>query len=640
MLDSCTICLENFVDTASRQTIELTCGHVFHTDCMSQHSKRGNSCPNCRAPFFCQDCPSLHAAIYNEHEPCIKQHLKCTTDFMAIEMTETILLTDSALALQLMNAKEEWDEVVVSDEYQILDDDEQHHILEIATASDARKCVQWLLQNTYVPNQVCLNALNIAVRQYMINVIPSLLTHVSFHNVQNIKEDLVFRLTDGPYLNLVDHFLSKYDTWYTNRVVLNMVFNFEEDKCLDLFKQLHAVHCTNDTIMACLSLRKTKVLRALVEIYGCNVNHGGLTTYCAKCGDLETLQYLIERGLKEGRSEGISTACLAYNPHMLSTLVQMPPDESETAVGCPYVILAHKGDVRSLFLLYALGVRPSNMENLWAVAHYNPYVLENICELFPTLKTFKKNVDKVHISQMDLLNENVQPNAVMNAFLFANRHQMSNSHLLKMLSRKQFSIDDIIDAMLLCKDLDAVTLLMKLVDTYNTDLGAVHFLLNTRDFRNMEELIMKHATCSVAPVLRTYLPNMLPVAKKNTDIRYIAQEFAFWDSILSAEEKKKFVLNYTTQHTAKEYYQGTPKTGPNVFQMLIQWGADLHAHTDCWNHWITKCIKNDDHFSLYILLREQVVVRDVPKIPEFRIHHHYKTLALFEFMMGFELRFT
>ena len=47
--DPCTICLEPI--TANDVTVELHCGHKFHSACIAEWFQKELTCPNCRSPL-------------------------------------------------------------------------------------------------------------------------------------------------------------------------------------------------------------------------------------------------------------------------------------------------------------------------------------------------------------------------------------------------------------------------------------------------------------------------------------------------------------------------------------------------------------------------------------------------------------
>ena len=60
--EDCSICFNPMSlqqKTTKEQVVKLTCGHIFHTNCLSQCSK--SECPLCRAPFD----PELASKIFN-----------------------------------------------------------------------------------------------------------------------------------------------------------------------------------------------------------------------------------------------------------------------------------------------------------------------------------------------------------------------------------------------------------------------------------------------------------------------------------------------------------------------------------------------------------------------------------------------
>ncbi|CAI2380275.1 unnamed protein product [Moneuplotes crassus] len=47
--DICSICLSDFSDHNKKLTKIASCGHIFHTECISGWLPRSNKCPNCKA---------------------------------------------------------------------------------------------------------------------------------------------------------------------------------------------------------------------------------------------------------------------------------------------------------------------------------------------------------------------------------------------------------------------------------------------------------------------------------------------------------------------------------------------------------------------------------------------------------------
>jgi hypothetical protein len=78
--------------TAKEQVVKLTCGHMFHTDCLSQCSK--SECPLCRAPFD----PELASKIFNSTivQPLMKTLFSMKTENVksAIECFKIVLRSD------------------------------------------------------------------------------------------------------------------------------------------------------------------------------------------------------------------------------------------------------------------------------------------------------------------------------------------------------------------------------------------------------------------------------------------------------------------------------------------------------------------------------------------------------------------
>ena len=49
LIDECTICLEHF--SPRQMSIQLSCGHKFHSQCIMEWLQNELICPNCRAPL-------------------------------------------------------------------------------------------------------------------------------------------------------------------------------------------------------------------------------------------------------------------------------------------------------------------------------------------------------------------------------------------------------------------------------------------------------------------------------------------------------------------------------------------------------------------------------------------------------------
>jgi hypothetical protein len=93
--DDCSICffpMSLQKKTAKEQVVKLTCGHMFHTDCLSQCSK--SECPLCRAPFD----PELASKIFNSTivQPLMKTLFSMKTENVksAIECFKIVLRSD------------------------------------------------------------------------------------------------------------------------------------------------------------------------------------------------------------------------------------------------------------------------------------------------------------------------------------------------------------------------------------------------------------------------------------------------------------------------------------------------------------------------------------------------------------------